>query len=491
MVIANTEDEDPMSETTESIAAIVESVAKTSEVWAHTPYAERARVIRAIADGIDADSERLIRLAQEETNLPEGRLVGEVKRTTFQLRLFAEVLDSGEFLDARIDRPDAEWPMGAPRPDLRRMLIPIGPVLVFSASNFPFAFSVAGGDTAAALAAGNAVLVKAHSGHPKLSAATGEVITAAVAAAGGPENLLRVISGTQNGVEALKHPAIKAASFTGSIPGGRALFDIANARPEPIPFYGELGSVNPTFVFPEKSEARAADIAAGFLGAITGSQGQLCTKPGLLFVPKGSAIFSELEKITAPPASKMLNDRIQAGYADSLTALQGHADVTPLYSDEAGLTDPPSVSILTTTIEAMLADPETLTAEVFGPTGLVIGYNSTDEFTPFARGLEGQLTATIFAEESEAEAIRPLVAVLQEKAGRLLWNQWPTGLSVTYAQQHGGPYPATTAPGTTAVGTASIGRFLRPVAFQNFPQALLPEPLQDANPLGYPQRIDG
>ncbi len=471
----------------------VSRVAAASIEWAALPLGERARLIRVIADALDAAADELIGIAQEETRLAQPRLAGELKRTTFQLRLFADVVDAGAFLDVRIDRPDAEWPMGAPRPDLRRMLVPIGPVLVFSASNFPFAFSVAGGDTAAALAAGNAVLVKAHSGHPRLSDATAAVIADAVGAAGGPADVLRVIHGTERGVEALRHPLIKAASFTGSISGGRALFDIANARPVPIPFYGELGSVNPAFVAPAASAARPGEIAEAYLASIGGSQGQLCTKPGLLFVPEGSEILTHLGGASVPAPAPLLNERIQDGFVTTLRDMQQRDDVETLRDGESSLADPPEVTLLQTSLESVLADPDGLIAEIFGPAGVVVTYADPARLVQLAGILDGQLTTTLVADDADGdvELARALLPLLTEKAGRVLWNQWPTGVSVTHAQQHGGPYPATTAPTTTAVGTASIGRFLRPVAYQNVPQALLPEPLQDANPLGVPQQIDG
>ncbi|MFE0452832.1 aldehyde dehydrogenase family protein [Streptomyces sp. NPDC058914] len=480
----------PAATTREAVAA----VSAASTTWAASSYADRARVIRTIADALDTAADDLITTAHEETHLPEARLAGELRRTTFQLRLFADVTEDGAFLDVRIDRPDAEWPMGAPRPDMRRMLVPIGPVLVFAASNFPFAFSVAGGDTAAALAAGNAVLVKAHSGHPRLSDATAAVISSAARAAGAPGDLVQVIHGTENGVAALRDPAIKAASFTGSISAGRALFDIANARPEPIPFYGELGSVNPAFVAPTAASRRADEIARGYLGSITGSRGQLCTKPGVLLVPAASPMLDALCDAEVPDPAQLLNDRIQQGFVKGVTSLSAHHGVSVLRGGSDSLADPPGTTLLLTTLDEVLAEPNTLVTEVFGPVGLVVSYTSPAELPELARALDGQLTATIVADEDAASDIalaRALVPILTEKAGRLLWNQWPTGVSVTYAQQHGGPYPATTVPTTTAVGTASITRFLRPVAFQNFPASLLPDALRDGNPLGVPQRIDG
>src|SRR5690554_2313640 len=318
----------------EDIQRIAAQAAQTSEQWAATPADQRGHTLVAVADALDAAAGKLIPLAQAETNLAEGRLQGELKRTTFQLRLFSEVLADGSYLDARIDHADAEWPMGAPRPDLRRMLTSLGPVVVFAASNFPFAFSMAGGDTASALAAGSAVLLKAHSGHSELSQATASVVVEALAAAGAPEGLFTLITGTEAGKLALQHPDVKAGAFTGSIAGGRALFDIAQARPEPIPFYGELGSVNPVFVTEAAAAARASSIVSEFVGSFTLGAGQFCTKPGVLFAPRASTLIDDLLQISLPPAARLLNTRIQQGYAESLTTIQGRTDVRVLARSE-------------------------------------------------------------------------------------------------------------------------------------------------------------
>lgn len=475
--------------TVEELDTIVAAATTASDLWAATPALERATALNGVADALDAAAPELIPLAMEETNLAGGRLQGELKRTTFQLRLFAATLNEGSYLDARVDHADPEWPMGAPRPDLRRQLEPLGPVVVFSASNFPFAFSVAGGDTASALAAGCAVILKAHSGHPKLSAATGEVVTAALTEAGAPEGLFAVIFGTRAGSDALADPRIKAGSFTGSIPGGRALFDIASSRPEPIPFYGELGSVNPAFVTRAAAEARGEEIAAGFVGSFTLSAGQLCTKPGVLFVPAGSGLSELIAAQELPEAAALLNPRIQSGYIEALKAVSGHDAVRTLRSAEGSRQDPPAPTILQTTAKALIDDHEAIFTECFGPAALVVTYENDSELLDVARVIEGQLTATIQGED--CDDVAELVRLLAKRAGRVIWNAWPTGVSVTYAQQHGGPYPATTAPGYTAVGTAGISRFLRPVAYQNFPQRLLPAALQDSNPLSVPQRING
>ncbi|MGC0273271.1 aldehyde dehydrogenase (NADP(+)) [Pseudactinotalea sp. Z1739] len=467
---------------------VLQAAAVAAPEWSAMSAEDRAGALEGVADALEGAGPELIPVGMRETNLAEGRLQGELKRTAFQLRLFAEVVRDGRHLDARIDHADADWPMGAPRPDLRRYLRPIGPALVFSASNFPFAFSVAGGDTASALAAGNPVVVKAHSGHPELSRMTGDVVTEALRRAGAPEGVFAVVYGREAGTAAVQDRRIKAAGFTGSIPGGRALFDLANARPEPIPFYGELGSNNPVFVTEAAAAERADEIAEGFIGSFTMGTGQFCTKPGTLFVPVGSGLVEKLQTATLPAVHDFLNEGIGKGHAESLSELSGHPQVEVLAQGQDG-PEGQVPTLLRTTADAMLADPDALQAECFGPTALVVEYENLDQAVQVARTYGGQLTAGVFGQDDCP--VQPLLAVLTEIAGRVIWNQWPTGVSVTYAQQHGGPYPATTAVGTTSVGTAAINRFLRPVAYQNLPQHLLPAELQDANPLGLPQMVDG
>ncbi|MET3809130.1 aldehyde dehydrogenase (NADP(+)) [Arthrobacter sp. UYEF3] len=451
--------------------------------------AERAGLLDAIGDALDAAAGQLIPEAEQETHLPEARLRGELKRTTFQLRLFADLLRDGGYLDARIDHADAEWPMGAPRPDLRRLRVPVGPVVVFAASNFPFAFSVAGGDTASALAAGSPVLLKAHSGHPGLSRLTAEVVTSALREAGAPDGSFALIAGTAAGAAALRDARIKAGAFTGSIPGGRALFDIANSRPEPIPFFGELGSNNPVFVTAAAAGERGAEIAQGFVNSFTMGAGQFCTKPGTLFVPAGSGMVRALRDAALPPAAPLLNERIQSGYTDVLRGLQANPRLATLAEGSDPLADPPSPTLLLTTAADMLSEPHALQTECFGPTAVVVTYDQESELPRLAETFEGQLTATVHG--TDTCQVSGLVEVLVRKAGRIVWNEWPTGVSVTHAQQHGGPYPATTAVGSTSVGSAAIERFLRPVAYQGFPQHLLPEALRDDNPLRVPRLMDG
>ena len=467
---------------------ILVAAAAAHATWSNTSPAVRAGILDRIADALEEAADRLVAVAAEETHLPEGRLRGEIKRTAFQLRLFGTVLREGGYLDARIDHADPDWPMGAPRPDLRRSLRPIGPVAVFAASNFPFAFSVLGGDTTSALAAGNAVVVKAHEGHLRLSALTAQMAQEALESAGMDANLINVVFGRAAGTAVLQDSRIKAAGFTGSIPGGRALMDLANSRPDPIPFYGELGSNNPVFVTRAAAQARGEEIVAGFLESITLGSGQFCTKPGMIFVPHGSGMLEALGQATLPSVGPMLNAKIQAGFDHVLGSLSAVDGVRVLNTVPAESGSPAPI-LLSVSVEQLLADPRTLEEECFGPAAFVIEYQGEEQLVEVAKTFEGQLTATLQAEQESQ--VQDLVAVLVEKAGRLLWNQWPTGVSVTFAQQHGGPYPATTVPGSTSVGTAAIARFLRPVAFQNFPQHLLPAELQEDNPLGAPRRVDG
>jgi NADP-dependent aldehyde dehydrogenase len=456
------------------------------------PGSIRAEALRRAADAMDAAAGDLVPLAHRETNLPvRPRLVGELGRTTFQLRLLAEVVEEGSYLEATLDSPDPDWPAGG-RLDVRRMLWPLGPVVNFAASNFPFAFSVAGGDTAAALAAGCPVVVKANPGHPSLSALTGTLVADALTAAGLPAGSLAVIYGEETGRAALTDPRVKAGAFTGSPGGGRALFDLASARPDPIPFYAEMGSVNPAFVTPAAAASRTGEIADGYLGSFTLGMGQFCTKPGLLFVPASAAPAFESRLVAALadlPAGRLLNDRIAQGYERRLAALTGHPAVSVLHAGASSV-EGPAPTLLAATAADLLAQHEELAAECFGPTSIVVRYTSDEEALAVARSFAGELSATVHGEGDDDLAVA-LVAELSARVGRVLWNGWPTGLAVTYAMHHGGPFPATTAPLHTSVGTAALGRFLRPVTYQNMPQRLLPEALRDGNPLGIPRRLDG
>jgi NADP-dependent aldehyde dehydrogenase len=451
----------------------------------------RATGLRAVADDLDGGAGELVAVAAAETHLGTDRLVGEVRRTTFQLRLFADLLDEGSYLEVMIDDPDPGWPP-APRPDLRRMLVPVGPVVVFAASNFPFAFSVAGGDTASALAAGCPVVVKAHPGHPRLSALTGEVVARALRASGAPEGVFAVVYGDEAGRAAVTSRRIRAGAFTGSLAGGRALFDLAAARPDPIPFYAEMGSLNPVFVTGTAMEQRGERILAEFATSFTLSGGQFCTKPGLLFVPSGSVTDEELAAALAPhrAGTALLNGRIHDGYVGRLRSLRDHGAVRTVVADDDAYGSAPTPTVLATTVPALLDAADELLVECFGPTSLVVGYAGDDELLAAARAFGGQLAAVVHGEEGDA-VVPALLALVADRAGRVIWNGWPTGVAVTGAMHHGGPYPATTAPLHSSVGTTSIGRFLRPVCYQSLPDPLLPPALRRANPLGIPRRVDG
>ncbi|MFE9575484.1 aldehyde dehydrogenase (NADP(+)) [Nocardia sp. NPDC006044] len=474
--------------TAEEVDTVAAAAATAAAPWAAMDLTDRARVLSGLADRLDAQAAELIPLAMRETHLSEPRLTGELKRTSFQLRLFAQTVLDGDFLDVRIDTADADWPMGAPRPDLRRMNVALGPVVNFAASNFPFAFSVAGGDTASALAAGCPVIVKASPGHPALSRAVGRLIDQVLAESGAPSGTFGLVFGREAGVRALTHPAVAAAAFTGSTAGGRALYDLAARRPVPIPFYGELGSVNPVFVTGAAARSRAAEIASGLLTAVSASAGQLCTKPGLVAIPEEATVFSELAELIRNrpvPTGDMLNAEIAAGFARAVEQVRAHANVELLAGGGPG-----EALLLATTARTVLSDPGALLHEMFGPATLLVSYRDTGELLELARSVGGQLTVSIFGDRVDDTA-RALTAAAVGAAGRVLWNSWPTGLSVTYAQQHGGPYPATTAPTATSVGTAAISRFLRPVTYQSVPEDLLPLELRTDNPLSVPRSMNG
>ncbi|HCA87932.1 MAG TPA: aldehyde dehydrogenase (NADP(+)), partial [Streptomyces sp.] len=472
----------------EALDAVLAAASAAAGPLAALRPARRATLLRAAADALDAAAGDLMPVAMRESSLPEQRLTGEVARSSGQLRLFADALEEGSYLEAVIDTADPDA-APVPRPDLRRMLVPLGPVLVFAASNFPFAFSVPGGDTASALAAGAPVVLKAHPGHPELSRRTGEVLAEALCAAGAPEGTFAVVHGTDTGTAALTDPRIKAAAFTGSVSGGRALMDIAASRPEPIPFYGELGSLNPVFVTPAAVAARGDAIADGYVASFTLGTGQFCTKPGLLFLPEGHGLEERLtDAVRATASAGMLADRIRAGHAEERDRLAGLGAVRTLVrggDDAAGV----APTLLATTAGELLADPGALLTECFGPTSLVVEYAGTDELHAAAETFGGTLTATVHAEESDDVA--PLLERLRDRTGRILFNGWPTGVAVAAAMHHGGPWPATTASVHTSVGTTAVRRFLRPICYQNAPQSLLPEALADRNTLGLPRRIDG
>ncbi|MGC0236557.1 aldehyde dehydrogenase (NADP(+)) [Arthrobacter sp. SD76] len=466
----------------------VEAAQRAFEQGRQADPARRAGWLEAIAAGLEQDSAGLVEIAARETHLAVARLEGELKRTVFQLRLFAAEIRLGEHFDATIDHADPAWGMG-PRPDLRRYNVPLGVVGVFGASNFPFAFSVMGGDSASALAAGCAVVHKAHDAHAELAARTARTVTDALDGAGAPSGLFALVTGRQAGEALVDHPLVKAVGFTGSTAGGRALLNRIAARPEPIPFFGELGGINAVFATPKAWASRRTEILAGYAASFTLGMGQFCTKPGLLFVPAGHAaeIRGQLEQeLSAFTPARLLSERLHAGYADAVAGLRGSGGVDVLLAGD--FAEEPSPTVLLTTAAEVRKNPGLLRQEMFGPASLVVEYQDQAELPGLAGLLEGQLTTTLQAEEDDDVAA--LAARLADISGRVLWNGWPTGVTVSYAQHHGGPYPATTS-ATTSVGTAAIRRFLRPVAYQSFPAARLPEPLQDGNPWRVPQRVDG
>ena len=467
---------EPVAETTDvGLDAIVASAASAAPAWAAFPH--RAQALEAVADALDERTGELAVIADTETALGGERLTGEVARTTGQLRLFAGVLRDGGYADAVVT------PAVGVVPDIRRITRPVGPVAVFAASNFPFAFSVAGNDTASALAAGCPVVVKAHEGHPVTSDVTAGIVTEALASAGAPPGAFGLVHGVQAGVRLLRHPLIAAAGFTGSTSGGLALARICAERPVPIPFYGELGSVNPCVVLPGAAASRPDAIASGYVASLTLGTGQFCTNPGLLFVPEDAGLLTAVaDAVSASSGGAMLSGRIFAGYEDAVDETAGHPGVTELAAGRPG-PGPWGATprVFQLTLKEFAADLAVLSRERFGPAGLVITCPSVLDLLPVLAALPGNLVGTVHADPESPEELdlaRQLVAVLERIAGRIVFNGWPTGVAVVAAQNHGGPWPATTMPAYTSVGTAAIRRWLVPVAYQNFPPELLPPALR-------------
>jgi NADP-dependent aldehyde dehydrogenase len=474
----------------EGVATLTAAAAAAAPLYAATTRAFRAGFLRAIADGLEAARPEIVKTGIGETGLAEARMNGELTRTVYQARLFADVLEDGGYLEATIDHA-GDTPMG-PGPDLRRMLVPGGPVAVFGASNFPLAFSVPGGDTISALAAGCPVVLKAHSSHPALSALTFDILAAAASAVGAPDGVLGIVFGTAAGGRLVADPAITAVGFTGSLGGGKALMDIISRRPDPIPFYGELASLNPVVVTPgAASSTRALDIAAGAVASISGSGGQLCTKPGVLFVPEGAdgdAFVEEVaRKVRELPASTLLNKRIKESYDEINAASAATAGVSVVAEGEAATGDGYAVPARVFQVDAeFLASNDV--DECFGPSALFVRY-ADGELDEALTALPPSLTATIHGEADEQELVAHLSTVLQPKAGRLLYQGFPTGVLVAWAQHHGGPWPSTNTT-HTSVGPTSIRRWLRPFTWQDAPSHVLPEELRDEYS-GIPRRVDG
>ncbi|MEU6401966.1 aldehyde dehydrogenase (NADP(+)) [Streptomyces sp. NPDC046985] len=459
--------------------------------------AVRAAFLRAAADRLEADRDRLVETADAESALGPPRLTGELARTCYQLRAFADVVDEGAFLDVVIDHPDDS--AVPPVPDLRRYKVPLGVVAVYSASNFPFAFSVAGGDTASALAAGCPVVVKAHPDHPELSERVAGAVRRAAADHGVPEGVLGLVHGFAAGVELVEHPLVAAAGFTGSVRGGRALFDAAAARPAPIPFHGELGSLNPVVVTEEAARERGEAIGAGLAGSMTLGAGQFCVKPGLVLVPSGPAgdglVDALADAVGAAAPGVLLDLRMRDAFLAGAAERAALPDVESPLAPGAGEERAVRAGFLTVPAKRLTGEGahDLLLEECFGPVTVVARYTGEDEVTAVLSRLPGNLTATAHLSEGEAAGEgggAALLAALTPLAGRVVVDGWPTGVAVAPAQHHGGPYPATTSTSTSVGGTA-IERWMRPVAYQNAPEALLPPELRDDNPLGLPRRYDG
>ena len=447
----------------------------------HSPAA-RAALLRSCADALEEVGDDLVATAGAETSLTEERLGGELTRTTGQLRLFADEVDEGGWLEARLDT-------GAV--DVRAMNVPIGPVVVFAASNFPFAFSVPGGDTAAAFAAGCPVVVKAHPAHPRTSELAGDAVRTAVGRCSLPADVFQVVvGGVDIGLALVDHPATAAVAFTGSLAAGRALFDRAAARQVPIPVYAEMGSINPVFVLPGALRARGDEIAGGLAQSVTLGVGQFCTNPGVAVGVGVDAFADELAaRLGAVAPGEMLYPGIGERYEAGIAGLDRTAGVELLTGSASAGTP---VCALTTA--AVFMQREQLAEEVFGPSTLVVSCADDDEMLQVARRLPGQLTATVHGDDGDSDDLAlasQLFDVLADKVGRIIWNGYPTGVAVTHAMQHGGPYPASTDSRSTSVGTAAMRRFLRPVCYQGAPAALLPEPLLDDNPSGRLRRLNG
>jgi 2,5-dioxopentanoate dehydrogenase len=456
---------------------------------------QRAELLRAAAEEIESNRDAIVARAVSESGLPEARLNGELARTTGQLRLFADVVASGDHLGVRLDTPLPDR-APLPRPDLRLRMVPLGPVAVFGASNFPLAFSTAGGDTASALAAGCPVVVKGHPAHP----GTGELVARAMARAvdrvGLPAGVFSYLlgAGYDFGQALVADARIKAVGFTGSRGGGLALLDVARRRPEPIPVFAEMSSVNPVVILPGAlADGDVTVLAQGFVGSLTMGAGQFCTNPGLVFVPAGEAGDRFLSEASAAVAQQqgqpMLTPEIASAYEQGIASLRSAPGVEVVAEGQPGEGNGRPAPVLS--LAAWPQAKEAAVQEVFGASSVVVRYDDVEKVATTLSELEGQLTATVHYSPSDRDLARRLLPVLEDLAGRVLFNGWPTGVEVGHAMIHGGPWPATSAPGTTSVGSLAIERFQRPVCYQDVPDDVLPEPLRDDNPWSLTRRVDG
>ena len=482
--------------TAEEVDRAVQLAADAFKKYSRTSGRERGAFLRKIADRIESITSDIVDRAVHETALPVVRLQGETARTCHQLRLFAQVAEEGSWVNARIDHSDPER-KPIPKPDIRSLMRPLGPVVVFGASNFPLAFSVAGGDTASALAGGNTVIVKAHAAHPGTSELVGRALQESVRECGMPEGVFSLLfgHGSQVGTALMKHPLVRAGGFTGSRTAGRILMDVAASRPEPIPFYAEMSSTNPVFILPGALRERAENIASGLHTSFTLGAGQFCTKPGMVFVEKGSDSDKFAKKlgelVDGSTPFHLLTEAIHSSYDSAIAKRKKNPAVTVLaekqHSATAGFCA--HSAVFETDADAFLGSD--LEAEIFGPTTLLVRHSSREQILEIARSLEGHLTATIHGTEQDLRDYADLIAILETKVGRLIFNGFPTGVEVTHAMVHGGPYPSTSDGRSTSVGTQAIFRFTRLVCYQGFPDNALPDELKEANPLGIWRMTDG
>ncbi|WEK29026.1 MAG: aldehyde dehydrogenase (NADP(+)) [Candidatus Pseudomonas phytovorans] len=479
--------------TGDEVEAAVQAAEAAYPTYRSTSPAQRAAFLDAIANELDALGDDFIQHVMRETALPEARIRGERSRTSNQLRLFAEVVRRGDFYAARIDRAlPQRTPL--PRPDLRQYRIGVGPVAVFGASNFPLAFSTAGGDTASALAAGCPVVFKAHSGHMLTAAHVAAAIDRAVASSDVPAGVFNLIYGAGVGEALVKHPAIQAVGFTGSLRGGRALCDMAAARPQPIPVFAEMSSINPVIVLPQALQARGEQVAGELAASVVLGCGQFCTNPGLVVGIRSPQFELFVQTLVARMADQgpqtMLNAGTLRSYQNGVQHLLAHPGIQHLAGQpQTGNQAQPQ--LFKANVSLLMNGDPLLQEEVFGPTTVLVEVADAQQLAEALRHLQGQLTATLIAEPDDLIAFATLVPLLERKAGRLLLNGYPTGVEVSDAMVHGGPYPATSDARGTSVGTLAIDRFLRPVCFQNYPDALLPDALKSANPLGIARLVDG
>jgi NADP-dependent aldehyde dehydrogenase len=484
--------------TGEEIDRAMRAAAAAFDAFRARSAEDRAALLDAIADEVEALGDALLERAHAETGLPMPRLTGERGRATGQARLFANLLREGSWVDARIDLPQPDR-KPLPKPDVRRLLAPIGPVVMFGASNFPLAISVIGTDTVSALGAGCPVVVKGHPGHPGTCEMLARAVATALEKLNFPKGAFSLVQGTSNdvGMALVKHPATQAVAFTGSLRGGRALADAAAARPTPIPVYAEMGSVNPVFVLPGAAAERGDAIAQGYVQSVTLGAGQFCTNPGLLLGLKSDALDA-IKAATAKAAgdaapATMLHAGISKSFENGLERVSGVDGVSALgcSSTDADTTATQAAcSIFSTNVDTLLGNPD-LFEENFGPSSVVVESDTAKKLEAVAEKLEGQLTATIHGTAEDLKNHAGLVRILERKVGRLIFNGFPTGIEVCPSMHHGGPYPAATHSHFTSIGTASILRFVRPVCYQGFPDAALPVELQNGNPKGVWRLVDG